>query len=56
MAQLDGGGIFAENSNLNFSGKLTFRINIAILGGGVYSDNNTFNICGDNVFENNFAT
>ena len=44
VAQLDGGGIYADGSNLNFSGNFTVQNNIAKLGGGVYSDNTTLNI------------
>ena len=56
MAQLDGGGIHADGSNLNFSTNLTISSNAARLGGGIYSDNSKMNSNGWNVVESNVAT
>ena len=56
MAKLDGGGIYADGSNLNFSANLTIISNTAQLGGGIYSDNNALNIAGASVFARNVAT
>ena len=55
-AQLDGGGIYADGSNLNFSANLTISNNTAQIGGGIYSDNNAFNSNGHNVVDRNVAS
>ena len=55
-AQLDGGGIYADGSNLNFSANLTISNNTAQIGGGIYSDNSTFSSNGHDLVERNVAT
>ena len=48
--------MYADDSNLNFSGSTTIIEYIAQLGGGIYSDNNTLNIETHNLIEGNVAT
>ena len=52
-----GGGVFAERSNLSFTGNSAFIANLASLGGGIYSmSDSNVNIIGNTSFIGNRAT
>ena len=54
-AQVYGGGVYAEDSNLYFMGS-TFHFNVAVLAGGIiYSQNTTISFTGNNILSCNSA-
>ena len=49
-----GGGVFADGSNLSFTGSINFISNSALHGGGIYAQSNSnVNICGNTTFIDN---
>jgi len=51
-----GGGIYTDNSTLNFGGLNTIEHNSAELGGGIYMLNSSLDFLGNNSFILNSAT